>query len=450
MNFQLLGDLGVVSDGERVRVAGRKQRALLAVLLLHANEVVSADRLIEDLWGQDPPAQAAKSVQVHVWRLRKALAPVSGGASGEGRLLTRSSGYVLRVEQGELDVGELDRLVREGSEALREGQFERAGDLLREGLALWRGAPLAEFAYESFAQPEIGRLCELRLHALQGRIDADLACGLDASLVGELEALVSEHPSAERLRAQLMLALYRSGRQADALEVYRQTRRVLLDDLGLEPGEDLKRLNQAILDHDPELDLAAPAPGPLGTAVEPPALDRGQGVPGRRAAGRGAERSRSRVLIAATVGLGLILVAVAAVLITRAHRSRSVTALANSVAVINPVADRAVADTSVGVGPDSIAAGVGGIWVANTDDHSISNIDPASRRVVRTLSFGDVDGVAADSSALWTVDSARGVAAHIDPTFTTVAEDGRGGRRTGVGRLPESAGGQRRRGVGRE
>ncbi len=433
MNFELLGDLGVVSDGERVRVAGHKQRALLAVLLLHANEVVSADRLIEDLWGEEPPAQAAKSVQVHVWRLRKALASVSGGANGEGRLLTRSSGYVLRVEPGELDVAELERLVRDGSQALREGQFERAGALLGEGLALWQGPPLAEFAYESFAQREIGRLCELRLQALQGRIDADLARGRDASLVGELEALVSEHPRAERLRAQLMLALYRSGRQADALEVYRQTRRVLLDDLGLEPGEDLKRLHQAILDHDPELDLAAPAPGPLGTAVAPAAVDGAGGAPGRRDAGRGAKRSRSPVLIAATVGLGLILVAVAAVLIINTHPSGSVTAVANSVAVINPGTNRVVADPSVGIGPDSIAAGVGGVWVANTVDHSISNIDPASRRVVRTLSFGDVDGVAADSSALWTVDSTRGVVSRIDPNFKSVVRTVAAGRQTGGG-----------------
>jgi DNA-binding SARP family transcriptional activator len=126
--------------------------------------------------------------------------------------------------------------VREGGQALRAGQFERADSLLREGLALWRGPPLAVFAYDSFAQREIGRLCELRMQALQGRIDADLALGRHALLVGELEALVSEHPLAERLRAQLMLALYRSGRQADALELYRQTRRVLLDHLGLEPG----------------------------------------------------------------------------------------------------------------------------------------------------------------------------------------------------------------------
>jgi YVTN family beta-propeller protein len=437
VNFRLLGDLEVVIDGERVQVAGHKQRALLAVLLLHANEVVGPDRLIEDLWGEEPPAQAAKSVQVHVWRLRKALAAVSG-ASGEGRLLTRSSGYVFRVEPGELDVGELERLVREGSEALREGRFERAAGLLREGLALWRGPPLPEFAYDSFAQREIGRLGELRLQALQGRIDADLALGRHALLVGELEALVSEHPLAERLRAQLMLALYRSGRQADALEVYRQTRRVLLDDLGLEPGEDLKRLHRAVLDHDPELELAPVVPGPVGAAVEAPAVDGGPGF-GRapHASGRALRRSRSVVLIAASASLGLIVVAVAAVLISNAHPGGGVTALANSVAVIDPRANRVIAQTSVGVAPGSITAGAGGVWVANTEDHSISNIDPGSRRVVRNLGFGDtVDSVAAEASALWTVDSTRGVASRIDPTFKSAVSRVAVGDRAGVGSSP--------------
>ena len=314
--------------------------------------------------------------------------------------MTRSSGYLFRVEPGELDVAELERLVREGGQALRDGQFERADGLMREGLALWRGPPLAEFAYDSFAQREIDRLCELRLQALQARIDADLALGRHAVLVGELEALVREHPLAERLRAQLMLALYRSGRQADALAVYHQTRRVLLDDLGLEPGEDLKRLHQAILDHDPELDLAAVASAPRGTPVEAAEGNTAGSLSGRRAAGGGAKRWRSRVVIAATVGLGLIAAAVAAALIGEAHRGGGVTAVANSVAVIDPGANRVVADTSVGAGPGTIAAGVGGVWVANTEDHSLSNIDPASRRVVHTLSFGDtVDGVAADSGA---------------------------------------------------
>lgn len=157
-----------------LRWAGHKQRALLAVLLLHANEVVSADRLIEDLWGDEPPAQAAKSVHVHVWRLRKTLASVSGGGSGEGRIVTRASGYVLNVEPGELDVSELERLVREGGQALRAGQFERADSLLRKGLALWRGPPLAVFAYDSFAQREIGRLCERPDPSVRGRGSARL------------------------------------------------------------------------------------------------------------------------------------------------------------------------------------------------------------------------------------------------------------------------------------
>jgi DNA-binding SARP family transcriptional activator len=438
VNFQLFGDLEAVSDGERVQVAGHKQRALLAVLLLHANEVVSADRLIEDLWGEEPPAQAAKSVQVHVWRLRKALAAVSGGANGEGRLLTRSSGYLLRVEPGELDVRELERLVREGSEALRDGRFERAAGLLREGLALWRGQPLAEFAYDSFAQPEIGRLGELRLHALEGRIDADLALGRHASLVGELEALVSEHPLVERLRAQLMLALYRSGRQADALEVYRGTRRVLLDELGLEPGEELRRLHQAVLDHDPELELAAAAPGPLGPTTDAPAVSGAPGlVRARHPRARAVTRSRLVLLLAACGAVGLIALVLAAVLILTDHGGGGVSALANSVAVIDPRANRVIADTPVGVAPDSIAAGVGGVWVANTEDHSISNIDPVSRRVVRTLGFGDsVDSVAADAGALWTVDSTRGVASRIDPTFKTALSTVDVGDRAGVGTSP--------------
>jgi hypothetical protein len=255
-------------------------------------------------------------------------------------------------------------------------------------------------------------------------------------LVGELEALVSEHPLAERLRAELMLALYRSGRRADALELYRQTRRVLLDDLGLEPGEDLKRLHQAILDHDPELDLAAVASAPRGTTVEAAVVHGAGSLPGRRAGG-GAKRWRSRVVIATTVGLGLIAAAVAAAVIGEAHRGGGVTAVANSVAVIDPGANRVVADPSVGAEPQAIAAGAGAVWVANTDDHSISNIDPAPRQVVRTQSFGDtVDGVAADSSVLWTVDSTRGVAARIDPTFRSVVRTVGVGDRAGVANSP--------------
>jgi YVTN family beta-propeller protein len=435
MNFRLLGDLEVLIDGQRLPLAGHKQRALLAVLLVHANQVVGPDRLIEDLWGDEPPARAAKSVQVHVWRLRKALVEAGGAEAGE-RLLTRASGYVLRVDQGELDVEELGRLVSEGTAALRDGQFERGGDLLREGVALWRGPPLAEFAYDSFAQQEVERVNELHAQAIQGRIDADLALGRHALLVGELEALVAEHPLAERLQAQLMLALYRSGRQADALDVYRQARRRLLDDLGLEPGEDLKRLQAAILSHDPNLDLAPPA-RPPAPSLEPATAASGRAPAARGDAGTHAAAKRLRpVLVVASLALLLVAGGVGVALVVSGGRAAGVTVAGNSVAVIDPTTNRVVAQASVGLEPGSITAGAGGVWVANTDDHTLSEIDDRTRKVVHTLALGSVDGVAATRAALWTVDSTRGVAQLIDPTFRTAVRTVSVGDLAGVGRSP--------------
>ena len=239
-------------------LGGGRQRALLAILLLHANEAVSADRLIDDLWGQSPPATARKIVQLYVSRLRKEL--------GNGRLVSRSPGYMLCVERSELDLARFESLLGEAS---RTGPGS-AAPKLRDALALWRGPPLADFAYEPFARAEIARLEELRWAAREQRIDADLATGRHAELIGELEALIAEHPLRERLRAQLMLALYRSGRQAEALDAYRHTRRELSDQLGLEPGEQLKRLEQAILRQDPALDLADDRPDPPAATQAPP------------------------------------------------------------------------------------------------------------------------------------------------------------------------------------
>jgi len=258
MEFRLLGPLEVVQRDSALAVGGGKQRALLAVLLLHANEVVSTDRLLDDLWGSSPPATAVKSIQLYVSRLRKEL--------GEGRLVTRAPGYVLRVERSELDVARFEQLVGEA----RVAEAERAARKLREALALWRGRPLADLAYEPFAQAEIARLEELRLDALELRIEADLAGGRHTQLVGELEALVAEHPLRERLWMQLMLALYRSSRQAEALEAYRGARRVLDEQLGLDPSAELKQLQQSILEHDPALDLA---PAPAKHAAPPEALE---------------------------------------------------------------------------------------------------------------------------------------------------------------------------------
>jgi DNA-binding SARP family transcriptional activator len=232
-----------------VPLGGPKQRALLALLLLRANEVVATDELIDRMWGERPPATAAKVLQVQVWRLRKAL--------GSDVLVTRSPGYSLRVEAEELDLVRFERLVGEA----RYAAPDIAADRLREALALWRGAPLADLASEDLAGAEVARLEELRLAALEERVDADLALGRHAELVPELEALVATHRYRERVHSQLMLALYRSGRQADALDRFQDLRRVLDDELGLEPGEPAKQLQKAILAHDPSLDAPErPAP----------------------------------------------------------------------------------------------------------------------------------------------------------------------------------------------
>ncbi len=206
LDFRLLGPLEVADGGRVLALGGAKQRALLAVLLLRANEVVSTDRLIDELWGDEPPPTAAKVVQVYVSQLRKALAQ----AGREPVIMTRPPGYVARVEPGELDVARFERELDRARRARSVGNPEEATRLLREALALWRGQALADFSYEPFAQPAIARLEELRLVALEERVESDLALGRDSDLVGEVEALVAEYPLREGLRGQLMLALYRS------------------------------------------------------------------------------------------------------------------------------------------------------------------------------------------------------------------------------------------------
>jgi DNA-binding SARP family transcriptional activator len=227
----------------------------LAVLLLHANETLTTDRLIDELWGERPPAAAAKTVQVSISRLRKALA-AGGGDASAGVVVTREGGYALEVEPERLDAHRFERLVARGRRELAAGRPERAAAPLEEALSLWRGPPLADLAYEPFAQREIARLEDLRVAAREWLIEARLALGRHAEVVGELEGLIAEHPYRERLRAQLMLALYRCDRQADALQAYQDARRTLVEELGIEPGERLRELERAILAQDAA--LAAP------------------------------------------------------------------------------------------------------------------------------------------------------------------------------------------------
>jgi predicted ATPase/DNA-binding SARP family transcriptional activator len=250
MHYGILGPFEVADDqGRELPLGGRKPRSVLAILLLRRREAVASERLIDELWGESPPASAAKTLQVYVSSLRKAL--------GDGVLLTRAGGYMLMTEPGSVDVDRFDSLVHEGRRTLEAGDPRHAGAMLREALGLWRGPAMADFRYDAFAQGEIARLEEAWFAALEERIEADLASGETGGLVGELEALVREHPLRERLSGQLMRVLYRSGRQADALQTYRAARARLVAELGLEPGPELRRLEQAILVQDPALAIVS-------------------------------------------------------------------------------------------------------------------------------------------------------------------------------------------------
>src|SRR4051812_3800924 len=257
MEFRVLGPLEV-RDGDRsLPLAGAKQRALLALLLVNADHVLSRDRLIDELWGEQPPETAVQTLQVYVSRLRKVLPPE--------KLLTRAPGYLLELQDDdELDLRRFERLLAEGREALGRDDPERAARLLQAALDLWRGPAFAEFASDPFARAEIGRLEDLRLAAVEARVTAELALGGHTELIGELEALIAEHPHRERLRAHLMLALYRSGRQAEALQAYKDARHALVEQLGIEPSAALQRLEKQILNHEPAIESPS-RPPPLPT-----------------------------------------------------------------------------------------------------------------------------------------------------------------------------------------
>lgn len=258
MEFRILGPLEILSDGQPCAIPGAKERAILAYLLLHAGQPVPADRLLDELWGDEPPVAARNSLQVRVARLR--------GVLGRDRIVTGSGGYLVRIESGELDLRRFEELTAPGSSR---------GDL-DEAVALWRGPPLPEFRDELWAAPAVARLEELRLSALEKRIEADLELGGHAEVIGELEGLVAEHPLREPIRAQLMLALYRSGRQAQALEVYREGRSALVDQLGIEPGPALQELEKSMLRQDSSLlpsSAATPERSILVVALDPAHVD---------------------------------------------------------------------------------------------------------------------------------------------------------------------------------
>ena len=366
LSFHLLGRLEAYCDGVELDLGPRKQRAVLALLLLNANRVVSTERLIDDLWGDSPPSTARAALQVYVAGLRKAL-----GTEG-ATLRTRAPGYVLDVEDGALD---LDRFAQLCAEAHESPDPERRAALLHEALELWRDEPLPELRAEPFSSAAVAQLEQLRLRALEERIDADLALGRDAALVTELEALVAEHPYREGLRAQLMLTLYRSGRQVGALDVYQAGRRALQDDLGLEPGKELRDLEAAILRQDEALSVARPVPVEL-EPEQPPS----------------ARRISRRTVIAACIA-GFAAVALGMGLVIRSGSGSAAQVRPGAVGVVDPVTRRVVADVPLGFSSPLIAAGEGSVWVVDPNGSTLTRIDPETNAVVSPPRGIPADGI---------------------------------------------------------
>ena len=390
LEFRILGPLEVLAEGRRIELGGARQRSVLAILLLHRGETVSMDRIADLMWGERLPATAVKTVQVYVSHLRRALADVV--------IVSSRGGYALAIEPEQVDSVRFERLAGEGRAALADGDPVRAAELLRSALALWCGPALGDLAYQRFAQDEAARLEELRLTSTEARIEADLHLGRHVELVAELERLVAEHPLREHLRAQHVLALYRAGRQADALQSFRDARRRLVDELGLEPGRELRELERAILSQDPALD-------------QPP----------RRSRPPPGARRRGFALLAAGAGLAVALAAV--VVAITASGSSAVVVLPDSVAVIDPAGNRVVASVSVGAGPEAVAADARCIWVANVADGTVSQIDIADRRVQAAIVTDDsVAGLAAGAGSAWIADGSRGRAVRLDAGVGAVTE----------------------------
>jgi DNA-binding SARP family transcriptional activator/DNA-binding beta-propeller fold protein YncE len=405
LEFRVLGPLEVIRGQQGLPLGSPKQRALLGLLLVHANEPIPRERLIEELWGDAAPKTVNAVLNVYLTRLRRLLAD----GTGEQLLLTQAAGYVLSVPPEGLDARRFEALLGRGRRELASGEAERASLTLRDALALWRGPALADLAFEPFAQTEIARLEELRLAALEARIEAELVLGRQASLVAELESLVAAHPYREGLRVQLMLALYRSGRQAEALETYRRARRTFSEELGIEPSPRLQELEGAILRHDSSLE----APGPEALRRE----EERTGTVGEK------RRLTRRGTLALALALGLVIAAavVAAVRESSGRTSAPVQLSGESVAVIDPGTGAIVGEIPVGGRPAGPAVGEGSVWVGNRDDNTLLRIDASSLDLVRTigLSVAPTD-VEVGAGSVWVLSD--WALLRVDPAINDVVD----------------------------
>jgi YVTN family beta-propeller protein len=421
--FGILGPLEVSRAGRAVPLGGPRQRAVLALLLLEANRVVSMDRLAEDLWAGHPPEGWVTTVQIYVSHLRQALEPGRArGAAGEV-LVTRNPGYLLRVNREQLDAARFEDGFTAGRAALEAGRYAEAARTLCQALGLWRGGVLADLADYAFTRPEAARLGELRLAAVEARVDADLGLGRHDALAAELEQLVAGHPLRERLHGQLMLALYRCGRQADALAAYRRARDLLAGELGIDPGEPLQRLHASVLAHDPALDWSGDRPAPAGDHAGAPVASR-PGPPGLRAVAGRREldwaRRHGRRLLAIGAAFA-VAAAVGIVVVARPWAAGPAGLPANSVGLIGQDGGRGGDPVTVG-SPSGLASGAGSVWAVSSTEGTLSRIDPATR-AVQQIPVGSAPGaVTVTPDNVWVANTGDGTVSRISTKTNAVVQ----------------------------
>jgi ABC-type transport system substrate-binding protein/DNA-binding SARP family transcriptional activator/DNA-binding beta-propeller fold protein YncE len=421
----------------------------LAILILNAGRAVPTTQLIDDLWGPHPPATADHTVEAYISRIRRLLR----AEASEDLLLTQPPGYLLRVDPDRVDAVQFQRRVADGEATLDRGDAALAAQLIGSALALWRGAPLADVGEPPFAAAAAQRLEDLRLAALEKRIEAELQMGRHRELVPELEALTGAHPFRETFHGQLMLALYQSGRQADALAVYRRTRTQLMEELGIDPGQQLQRLEQAILRQDPMLDDwvvsgaqviaaadrshadtsgAADSPAPtsslaahdrdsIGVATLPPSAGlESPPLPGAKGSRLGRSRYRRQFVVAA-----LLVLAVAVTLLTprlwQAHPERGIPA--NGIGLLTPDWNAVAGGFSLPDAPGSMVGGAGSLWVSSPEGHVVYRIDPATRAVTQTIPVGaGAGGIAIGGGAVWVANALVGTVSRIDISTNRVVQ----------------------------
>ncbi len=394
LEFRALGPLAVLRDGAPVELGKGNERTLIALLVLHADRPLSNDTIIDALWGEQPPPTAPEMVRNYVARVRKRL--------GEDAIATMPSGYRLVADPDAVDLLRFERLGKEGAQALESGNPDAALQSLEEALALWSGRPLPELDSRAAGRDEIGRLEELRLQAIEGRMDAELTLGRSGTLVPELEQLVREHPHRERLLGQLMLALYRCGRQKDALERYQAGRRLLVEKAGLEPAPALQELQLAILRHDPKLGAVRRS-------------DNGGHRPARRAM-----PSRRTIMLTASAA-AVLATAVVVALVLFGGSSGPIVLSIHSLGAVDPQSGTAVGSLKLGSSPGPLAVAADAVWLGAGPARAVVKVDPTTFRALQTVHLPAIPySLAAGRRSLW-------VGNGFDGTLTRV-ENGRSSR----------------------